>query len=189
MPRGTKRNAPPIDWETLTAEQQQALLEMLADSAQEIRDEFEGELERLQRIAAQGSMLARRDGTGLARQPIPPLPDVKRDGAFEKLTLDTHRTVTYLAYLEAAQAHLSSKGFDIGVGMAEYLHARTEAFAEGRVKAYARVLEDAGRSSYASLHTWAVNVFPELSRQRMLEWDERSRESLFDRLRRLFGEQ
>jgi hypothetical protein len=134
-------------------------------------------------------MLARRDGAGLSRQPIPPLPDVKRDPGYEKLVLDSHRLATYLAYLEAAQAHLNVKGFEIGVGMAEYLHARTEAFAEGRVKNYAKVLEEAGRSSYASLHSWAVNVFPELARQRLVEWDENSRQqdSLFERLRRLLG--
>ena len=178
-----------MEWEKLTAEQQQELIALLQQAAEEVRDEIDTELTRLRQSAAQGSMLAKRDGAGLSRQPIPPLPDIKRDPGYEKLVLDTHRLATYLAYLEAAQVHLNVKGFEIGVGMAEYLHARTEAFAEGRVKNYAKVLEEAGRSSYASLHSWAVNVFPELARQRLVEWDENSRQqdSLFERLRRLLG--
>jgi hypothetical protein len=177
-----------MEWEQLTTEQQQELINTLQETAEEIRGQYEEEVNRLEQQVAQGSMLAKRDASGLANHPIPPVPDVKRDGAFEKLGLDTHRLVTYLAYLEAAQGHLNVRGYEIGTGMAEYLHARTEAYAEGRVKAYARVLEEAGRSSYASLHAWAVNVFPELSRKRLLEWDERSKESLFDRLRRVLGE-
>jgi hypothetical protein len=178
------------EWQKLTEEQQQALLDLLQEATEEIRDQYEEELNRLHQSAAQGRMLARQEGAGLTRQPLPPLPDVKRDPAYEKLVLDSHRLVAYLAYLEAGAAHLNAKGYDIGVGMAEYLHARTEAIAEGNVKAYAKVLEEAGRSVYVSLHTWAVNVFPELARQRLLDWDESSRQqdSLFDRLRRMVGE-
>ena len=178
-----------MEWEKLTQEQQQELIALLQQAAEEVRDEIDTELTRLRQSAAQGSMLAKRDGAGLSRQPIPPLPDIKRDPGYEKLVLDTHRLATYLAYLEACAAHLNVRGYDIGMGLAEYLHARTEAIAEGRVKAYAKELEVAGRTAYVSLHNWVVNVFPELTRQRLLDWDENSRQqdSLFERLRRLLG--
>jgi hypothetical protein len=178
-------------WEKLTTEQQQELLDFLEEAAQEVRDQYEAEVNRLQQSAAQGMLLARQDVSGLTRQPIPPVPDVKRDGPYENLVLDTQRLVMYLAYLEACAAHLNAKGFDIGVGLAEYLHARTEAFAEGRVKAFARTLEEAGRNSYASLHSRVVHLFPERAIERLMEWDETSRQkdSWFDRLRRMLGEQ
>src|SRR5918998_5735244 len=74
-----------MEWEKLTVQQQQDLLALLQEAAHEVRDQVDTELIRLQQRAAQGSMLARRDGAGLSRQPIPPLPDVKRDPAYEKL--------------------------------------------------------------------------------------------------------
>jgi hypothetical protein len=187
MPRGKQRNQA---WEELTEQEQQALLDLLEETAVEIRDQYEEELTRLEQQAAQGRLLARRDTAGIARQPVPPVPDVKRDGPYENLVLDTHRLVTYLAYLEACAAHLNARGFDIGLGLAEYLHARTEAVAEGRVKAFAKVLEEQGRSSYTTLHSRAVNLFPERAMQRLVEWDEQSRQqdSWLDRLRRMLGE-
>jgi hypothetical protein len=105
-----------MEWETLTAKQQEAVLKLLAEAAEEIADQYEAELTRLQQPAERGRILAQRDLSGLSRQPVPPVPDVKRDSAYEKLVLDTHRLVTYFAYLNACQAHLSSQGFDIGVG-------------------------------------------------------------------------
>jgi hypothetical protein len=178
-----------MEWEKLTAQQQQALTEILQETAQDIRDQFGDEVTKLQQHAAQGRMLARRDGAGITQQPIPPVPDVKRDSAFEKLALDTHRMATYLAYLKAAQAHLSSRGFDIGVGLSEYLAYRTDSLPEGWVKTMAKVMEQAASASYTALYTHAVNVFPQLSMQRLMEWDEQSRqqESLFERLRRMLG--
>jgi hypothetical protein len=179
-----------MEWEKLTTEQQQELTGLLAEAAQEIRDQYGEELIRLQQQAATGRMLAKRDGNGLSRQPMPPLPDIKRDGAYEKLVLDTHRIVTYLAYLDAAQAHLSTKGYDLGVDMAEYLQARTAGLAEGEVKAFAHVLKQAASASYTQLYTRAVSLFPDLAMQRLLEWDENSRQqdSWFVRLRRLLGD-
>jgi hypothetical protein len=179
-----------MEWEKLTQEQQQELLAILEETAEEVRNQYEAEVNRLQRSAAQGSMLARRDVSGLTRQPIPPVPDVKRDGAYEKLVLDAHRIVTYLAYLEAAQVHLSSKGFDIGVGMAEYFQARTAGMPEGEVKAFAHGLKQAASAAYTELYNRAVTLFPDLAMQRLMEWDESSRqqESLFARLRRMLGE-
>jgi hypothetical protein len=134
-------------------------------------------------------MQARHDASGLTRLPIPPVPDVKRDAAFEKLALDTHRSVTYLAYLKAAQAHLESKGFDLGVALSEYMADRTDSLPEGRVKAMAKVMEDAARASYTGLYAHTINVFPHLSMQRFMEWDKQSRqqESLFERLRRMLA--
>jgi hypothetical protein len=178
-------------WEKLTQEQQQELLDLLQETAAEVRTEYEEELARLSMLSHQAGQLARRDAAGLSRQPIPPVPDVTRDRPYENLVLDTQRLVLYLAYLEAAQAHLSSRGFEIGVGLAEYLHARTEALAEGsRVKAFARMLEEAGRNSYLSLHSRVVHLFPERAIQRLMEWDESSRQqdSWVARLRRMLGE-
>ncbi|HZA24627.1 MAG TPA: hypothetical protein VFA32_18855 [Dehalococcoidia bacterium] len=186
MPRGKQRNQA---WEELTTEQQEALLD-LQEAAAEIRDQYEEELTRLEQQAAQGRMQARWDTAGITRQPVPPVPDVKRDAGYENLVLDTHRLVTYLAYLEASAAHLNVRGYDIGMGLAEYLHARTEAVAEGRVKAYAKTLEEEGRSAYATLHSRAVNLFPERAMQRLVEWDETSKQqdSWSERLRRMLGE-
>jgi hypothetical protein len=177
-------------WEQLTQEQQQALIEVLKDAASELRDQYESELNRLEQSAAAGRMLSRVDGAGISRQPIPPLPDIKRDSAYEKLVLDIYRLAVSLSYVEACLAHLSAKGYDIGTEMASYLHARTEGLAEGRVKAFARTLEDGARASYTSLYSRIVQLFPELAMQRVGEWDESSRQqdSWLDRLRRLWGE-
>jgi hypothetical protein len=177
-------------WEQLTQEQQQALIAVLKDAASELADQYESELNRLEQSAAAGRMLSRVDGTGLNRQPIPPLPDLKRDPRFESLALDEHRLLTLLGYLQMGLAHLAKQGYDIGVALSEYTFARTEALAEGRVKAHARVLEDTARQAYTGFYSRVVNVFPQLSMQRVLEWDEASRQSdsLWDRLRRLLGE-
>jgi hypothetical protein len=164
-------------WEKLTEQEQQVLLDLLQQAAEEIHNEYEEELTRLQQIAAKGSMLARRDGAGIARQPVPPVPDVKRDASYEKLVLDTH-------------PHLSAQGFDIGVVLLEDLASRTDALPAGRIKAAATVMEQAARASYTQLYTRAVTVFPERAMQRLLEWDEQSRQqdSWLDRLRRMLGE-
>jgi hypothetical protein len=130
-----------MEWEQLTPAQQQTLIDILQETGQEIRDQYEEEINRLEQHARQGSMQARQDTSGLTRQPIPPVPDVKRDAAFEKLALDTHRLVTYFAYLKAADAHLKSKGFDLGVALSEYMADRTDSLPEGRVKAMAKVME------------------------------------------------
>jgi hypothetical protein len=178
-------------WEQLTHEQQQALISLLADAAETIRDQYDAELERLEQHAAAGRLLASRDGAGIGRVPIPPVPDIKRDGAYEKLALDLHRLGTILAYLEAALAYLAAQGYDIGVSLAQYTHARTEGLAEGsRVKAYARTLEEQARQAYMSLYSRVVHTFPERAMQRVGDWDEQSRQSdsLWDRLRRLWGE-
>jgi hypothetical protein len=198
MPRGRAKQATEAgaahgtfpEGEKLTDAQQQALIDFLQEAAQEIGDQFDEELTRLQQSAAQGRMLARRDAHGLSRQPMPPVPDIKRDGPYEKLVLDTHRLVTYFAYLHACQAHLSSQGFDIGVGMVEYLHARTAGLAEAEVKAFAHGLKLAASAKYMELYNRAVTVFPEQAMQRVLDWDEASRQqdSWFDRLRRLLRE-
>lgn len=190
MPRGKQRNAVPIEWEKLTTEQQQGLIEILQESAQELRDQYEEELTRLQQQAAAGQMLARHDTAGFARPPVPPVPDVKRDGPYEKLALDTHRLVTYLAYLDACLAHLSTRGYDIGIGLSEYLAYHTDSLPEGRVKAAAKVMEQAANAAYTGLYTRTVTVFPERAMHRLLEWDEsaRQQDSWVDRLRRLVGE-
>ena len=179
-----------MEWEKLTTEQQQELLKLLQEAAQEIGDEFEEELTRLQHHAAKGRLLARRDANGLSRQPMPPVPDIKRDGPYEKLVLDTHRLATYLTYLHACQAHLSAQGYDIGVGMAEYLQARTAGLAEGEVKAFAHVLQQAAGAAYTELYNRSVSLFPERAMQRLLEWDEtaRQQDSWFEKLRRMLGE-
>jgi hypothetical protein len=177
------------EWEQLTQEQQHALIDILQEAAQELRNQYEEEVNRLHHSALQGRMHARRDGAGLNRQPIPPVPDVKRDGAYEKLALDTHRLVTYLAYVQACLAHLSAQGYDIGVGLVEYLAYRTDSLPVGRVKAFAQGLEQAASASYTSLYTRAVNVFPERAMQRVLEWDDASRQqdSWLDKLRRMLA--
>jgi hypothetical protein len=179
-----------MEWETLTAKQQEAVLKLLAEAADEIADQYEAELTRLRQSAAKGSMLARRDGQGLARQPVPPVPDVTGDGAYEKLVLDTHRSATYLTYLAALQAHLSVKGVDVGVGMDEYLQDRTAGIAEPEGKAFARVLHLTARDAYLRLYTRAITVFPERAMERFLEWDEtaRQQDSWFEKLRRMLGE-
>jgi hypothetical protein len=179
-----------MEWEKLTQEQQQELLDLLQEAAQEVRDQYEAEVNRLQQHAAQGSLLARRDGAGLSRQPIPPVPDIKRDGAYEKLVLDAHRLVTYLAYLEACLAHLSAQGYDIGVVLLEDLASRTDSLPAGRVKAAATVMEQAASAAYTQVYTRAVTVFPERAMQRLVEWDDNSRQqdSWLERLRRMFGE-
>ena len=180
MPRRGKQttesgagHVPFPEWEKLTAEQQRVLSDRLQEAAWEIRGQYEEALSRLNQSAAAGSMLARRDASGLAHQPIPPVPDVKRDAAYEKLVLDIHRLGACLSYLEACLAHLSAQGFDLGVGLAEYLSARTEMLPEGRVKAFARVLEEQGRASYTSLYSRVVNTFPERAMQRLLAWGMR----------------
>jgi hypothetical protein len=177
-------------WEQLTQEQQQALIAALADAASELSDQYDAELSKLEQSAAAGRMLAQRDGAGLSRQPIPPLPDIRRDAAFESLALDNHRLGTILLYLKAVLAHLAAEGYDIGVALSSYTHSRTEMLAEGRVKAYARTLEDQARQAYLSLYSRVITFFPERAMQRVGDWDEQSRQndSLWDRLRRLWGE-
>jgi hypothetical protein len=179
-----------MEWETLTAKQQEAVLKLLAEAAEEIADQYEAELTRLQQPAERGRILAQRDLSGLSRQPVPPVPDVKRDSAYEKLVLDTHRLVTYFAYLNACQAHLSSQGFDIGVGMAEYLQARTAVLAAGEVKAFAHGLQQAASAKYTELYNRVVSLFPERAIARVLEWDEtaRQQDSLFAKMARILRE-
>lgn len=191
IPSNGQGQQPFPGWEQLTQEQQQALIEVLKDAASELADQYESELNRLEQSAAAGRMLSRVDGAGISRQPIPPLPDIKRDSAYEKLVLDIYRLAVSLSYVEACLAHLSAKGYDIGTEMASYLHARTEAFAEGsRVKAFARTLEDQARQAYMSLYSRIVQFFPEQAMHRVGEWDEQSRQqdSWLDRLRRILGE-
>src|SRR6266511_2641720 len=94
MPSNGQGRQPFPEWERLTQEEQAALIETLTEAAQEIRDQVDAELGRLERSSAAGRMLARVDSAGLARQPIPPLPDLKRDAPYEKLALDLYRLAT-----------------------------------------------------------------------------------------------
>jgi hypothetical protein len=174
-------------WEQLTREQQQALITILKEAAQSIQDQYEEEVEKLTQQAAQGAMLAQRDGLGLNRQPVPPVPDITRDKSYEKFALDSYRLGIGLDYLDAMLAYLIARGYDRGYDLFAYLAARTDMLAEGRVKAAARVLEETGRLAYTQQFSRTVHTFSKLGMQRLHDWDEQSRQqdSWVDKLRRL----
>jgi hypothetical protein len=182
-------------WETLTEEQQQTLLDILTEverlkeKAAEIADSYEEELLRQQQQAAQGAMLAQRDGAGLNRVPVPPVPDPTREKSYEKFALDSYRLGIGLDYLDAMLAYLIARGYDRGYDLFAYLAARTDMLAEGRVKTAARVLEETGRLAYTQQYSRTVNTFSKLGMQRLHHWDEQSRQqdSWVDKLRRLLA--